>query len=62
MEDQVEKRFKEAADLYFKKLKESGKPFCIECFDDRNVKKIKGIWYCDDCLYMKRLLNEIKKI
>jgi|HubBroStandDraft_3_1064219.scaffolds.fasta_scaffold07901_3 hypothetical protein len=60
MDDKID--FEDSIRKYMEKLKQDGKPFCKSCFDDRNVLKIDNDYYCEDCLYMQRLLSEIKKI
>lgn len=47
---------------HIEKIKESGKPFCCKCFDDKKVKLVSDMWLCKDCIYMIKLLNSIKKI
>ena len=47
---------------YMNSLKESGKKFCYKCFDTRDLEKREDYWICRDCIYMKSLLNEIKKV
>jgi late competence protein required for DNA uptake (superfamily II DNA/RNA helicase) len=54
----------QAINKYIEKMKESNKPFCLLCFDqNKNILKlIEGNWYCDDCLYMRKKLSEVKKV
>lgn len=56
--------FEKARNIYIEKLKQEDKPFCILCLDknERILKLINNNWICEDCLYMRNLLNEIKKI
>lgn len=56
--------FEEARNIYIEKMKEEKKPFCILCFDknEKILESIGNSWYCSDCLYMRKLLSEIKKI
>lgn len=56
--------FEQARDIYIEKLKQENKPFCILCLDkNKNILKIiDNNWLCEDCIYMRKLLSEIKKI
>jgi len=56
--------FEQAREIYIEKLKQENKPFCILCLDKNTniLKRIENNLYCEDCLYMRNLLNQIKKI
>lgn len=54
--------FEDSIRKYMEKIKNQGVPYCRTCFDDRNISKIDNYYYCEDCLYMQKMLSEIKKI
>lgn len=47
---------------HLKKLSESDKPYCNNCFDDRDISKVDDKWWCEDCLYIQKFMKDIKKI
>lgn len=56
--------FEQARNICVEKLRQEEKPFCILCLDknERILKSIENNWICEDCIYMRNLLSEIKKI
>lgn len=54
--------FKSFHENYYNQLKKQNpeKKICIMCFDDRNMKEDSVL--CDDCIYIKKMLEEIKKV
>ncbi len=56
--------FEKARNIYIEKLKKENKPFCVLCLDknERILKLIDNNWICEDCIYTRNLLYEIKKI
>lgn len=56
--------FEQARNICVEKIIQEKKPFCILCLDKNEMilKSIENNWICEDCIYMKNLLSEIKKI
>ncbi|HTO16883.1 MAG TPA: hypothetical protein VLZ83_14035 [Edaphocola sp.] len=45
---------------YMDNLKKSGKKYCVNCFDDRNIDLKTN--KCEDCLKMEELLKDIRPV
>lgn len=58
--------YQQACKEHFEKLIKEGKNWCQFCFDDRGkliqFSEDKDDWICEDCIYMHKMLNEIKNI
>jgi cbb3-type cytochrome oxidase cytochrome c subunit len=61
MEDCTEKIIQKSKE-YIEKVIKDGKPYCPICFDTRDITKIDGCFFCQDCLYIQKMLDEVKKI
>lgn len=47
--------------MHINKIKKQGKPYCTNCYDDRDTIDLKEN-ICVDCRYIFKMLNKIKKI
>ena len=58
--------YQKACRAHFEKLIKEGKPWCKFCFDERGkltqFSDEKDDLICEDCIYMYKLLDEIKNI